>query len=67
MTLMAQTLGACSGLPLPTSSTAQYPNLNEPSPSRKPLADQEAAQAKAELTEMRDNQERAAASQQAFQ
>src|SRR5215468_5377393 len=67
--LIAQILSACSELhqPFPTSGVAgQYPDLNDPPPMAGVRADQ-VAQIKAELIQVRDNQERAAAQHQAFQ
>ena len=61
--LIAQILSACSDLH--QSVAGQYPDLNEPQPMAGVRADQ-VAQIKAELTQVRDNQERAAAQQQAF-
>jgi len=61
MTLIAQALCVCSGMPSAASSSAPYANLNEPPPRRDPGADQEAARAKADLSSARD-----AAQQQAF-
>jgi len=65
MALVAQALCACSGLPSSTSASGPYPNLNEPPPSRESV--DQAARAKADLTATRDDAERAAAQQQAFQ
>ena len=61
--LIAQMLSACSDLH--QSVAGQYPDLNDPPPMTEVRADQ-VAQIKAELTQVRDNQERAAAQQQAF-
>jgi len=59
--LMAQMLSACS-IPLQSVSdanaAARYPDLNDPTPTAG------VAQIKAELIQVRDNQERAAARQQ---
>jgi hypothetical protein len=63
MVVIALALCACSGLPSATSSAGPYANLNEPPPRRDPAADQEAARAKAELTDRRDKAERAASQQ----
>jgi len=64
--LMAQMLSACS-IPLQSVSdanaAARYPDLNDPTPTAGVRADQ-VAQIKAELIQVRDNQERAAARQQ---
>jgi hypothetical protein len=66
--LIAQILSACSDLhrSFPTTSVAgQYPDLNDLLPTAGVRADQ-VAQIKAELIQVRDNQERDAARQQAF-
>jgi hypothetical protein len=61
---IAQILSACSNQSFPAASVAaQYPDLNDPSPKAGVRGDQ-AAQLKAELIQLRDNQERAAALQQ---
>ena len=68
VTLIAQMLSACSGLPQPvpaTSAAAPYPDLNDPPPSVALRTDQ-VAQIKAELIQTRDDQERAAAQQLAL-
>jgi hypothetical protein len=61
-------LSACSSSRLQsgpaTSAAALYPDLNEPPPSVAMHAD-DAAQIKARLIALRENQERAAAGQQA--
>jgi len=61
--LVAQILSACSDLH--QSVAGQYPDLNDLPPPAGVRADQ-VAQIKAELIQVRDNQERAAAQQQAF-
>jgi hypothetical protein len=66
--LIAQTLSACSIRPQSVSATsaiAQYPDLNAPPPRAEVRADQ-VAQIKAELIQVRDDQERAATQQQAL-
>jgi hypothetical protein len=66
--LIAQMLSACSDLhqSLPATSVAgQYPDLNDQPPPAGVRAD-EVAQIKAELIQVRDNQERAVAQQQAL-
>jgi hypothetical protein len=65
--LIAQVLSACSNLQsFPAASIAgQYPDLNDPPPTAEVRADQ-VAQIKAELIQVRDNQERSAAQRQAF-
>jgi hypothetical protein len=66
--LIAQILSACSSLPQSfpaTSAVAQYPDLNDPPPTVALRVDQ-AAQIKAELIQVRDDQERAATEQQAL-
>jgi hypothetical protein len=60
--LIAQILSACSNLPT-TSAAAQYPDLNDPTPTASVRAD-ELAQLKAELVRIRDEHERVAARQQ---
>ena len=62
--LIAQILSACSGVPA-TSAIAQYPDLND-LPSRAEVRADQVAQVKAELIQVRDDQERAAAQQQAL-
>jgi hypothetical protein len=65
--LIAQILSACSIGPQSVSATsavAQYPDLNDLQPRAEVRADQ-VAQIKAELIQVRDDQERAAAQQQA--
>jgi hypothetical protein len=68
MALAAQILSACS-IPIQsfpaTSVAAQYPDLNDPPPSVQVRSD-EVAQIKAELIQVRDDQERAAVQQQAL-
>jgi hypothetical protein len=65
--LVAHMLSACSSpsqsVPL-TSATALYPDLNDPPPSVAEHAD-DPAKIKARLIQLRDDQERAAAEQQA--
>jgi hypothetical protein len=64
--LIAQMLSACSSPPQSFSATgvaAQYPDLNDPTPAAGVRADQ-VAQIKAELIQVRDDLERAAARQQ---
>ena len=56
--LIAQMLSACSSLP---SAVAQYPDLNDPPPSARQVRADQVAQIKAELIQVRDDQERAAA------
>jgi hypothetical protein len=66
--LIAQILSACSDVhqSFPaTSVAALYPDLNDPPPTAGVRADQ-VAQMKAELIQLRDKQERAAAEQQAL-
>ena len=61
--LIAQILSACSNLPT-TSAAAQYPDLNDPTPTAAAVGADELAQLKAELVRIRDDHERAAARQQ---
>jgi hypothetical protein len=62
--LIAPILSACSTQSFPAASiAAQYPDLNDPSPTTGVRADQ-VAQIKADLIQARDDQERAAARQQ---
>jgi hypothetical protein len=62
--LIAQILSACSRQSFPVASVAaRYPDLNDPTPGAGVRADQ-VAQIKAELIQVRDDQERAAARQQ---
>jgi hypothetical protein len=63
MALIVPALCACSGLSQPAPSSSRYLDLNDPPPRRDPMADQETARAKAELTDRRDNAERAASQQ----
>jgi hypothetical protein len=66
--LIAQILSGCSRLPefpSATSVAAQYPDLNDPPPAVA-LRVGQVAQIKAELIQVRDDQERAAAEQQAL-
>jgi hypothetical protein len=67
MVLIAHILSACSSpsQSVPVASAALYPDLNDPPPSVWMHAD-EAAQIKAKLIALRDDQERAAAEQQAL-
>ena len=66
VTLIAQMLSACSSQPLPAiGATAQYPNLNDPMPSVA-LREDQVAQTKAELIQLRDDQVRAVALQLAL-
>jgi hypothetical protein len=65
VTLIAQMLSACTGLPqsVPAAgAAAQYPDLNDPPPGVALRTDQ-VAQIKAQLIQARDDQERAAAQQ----
>ena len=64
--LIAQILSACSQSFPAASVAAQYPDLNDPTPGAGVRADQ-VAQIKAELIQVRDDQERAAALQQTLQ
>jgi len=64
--LAAQILSACSsGRSFPGDGFAAYPDLNDPTPTAGVHADQ-VAQIKADLIQLRDNQERVAARQQAL-
>jgi len=63
--LTAQILSACSSQSSPAAVVAAYPDLNDPTPTAEVRSDQ-VAQIKAELIQVRDNQERDAARQQAF-
>ena len=64
--LIAQILSACSSQSVPaTGAAAQYPDLNDTPPRAEVRADQ-VAQIKAELIQVRDDQERAATQQQAL-
>ena len=61
--LIAQILSACSSQSVPAIGVAaQYPDLNDPTPTAGVSADQ-VAQIKAELIQVRDNQERVAIQQ----
>jgi hypothetical protein len=61
--LIALILSACSSQSFPAASVAaQYPDLNDPTPKPGVRADQ-VAELKAELIQVRDDQERAAARQ----
>ena len=61
---IAQILSACSSQSFPTAGVAaQYPDLNDPTPRAGVRADQ-VAQIKAEMIQVRDDQEHAAARQQ---
>ena len=63
--LIAQILSACSSQSVrATSVAAQYPDLNDP-PLRAEVRADQVAQIRAELIQVRDDQERAAAQQQA--
>ena len=62
VTLIAQVLSACA-VPLRPFSAAQYPDLNDPPPMTEVRADQ-VARIKADLIQVRDDQERAAVRQQ---
>ena len=69
VTLIAQILSACSNLPQSvraTGAAAQYPDLNDPPPGVAPLRAEQVAQIKAELIQVRDDQERAATKQLAL-
>ena len=62
VTLFAQILSACSSLPqsVPaTAAAAQYPDLNDTPPRAAPLREDQVARIKAELIQVRDDQERA--------
>jgi hypothetical protein len=64
--LIAQILSACSSQSVPaTSAAAQYPDLTDPPPSIRRVSADQVAQIKAELIQLRDDQERAARQQQA--
>jgi hypothetical protein len=66
--LIVQILSACSDLHQispETSGAAEYPNMNDPTPTAEVREDQ-VARIKAELIQVRDNQVRAAIQQQAF-
>ena len=64
--VIAQIPSACSNQTSPAASVAaQYPDLNDPTPTAGVRADQ-VAQIKAELLRVRDNQVRAAIQQQVF-
>src|SRR5215472_13867387 len=64
--LAAQILSACSSSrSFPADGFAAYPDLNDPTPTAGVPADQ-VAQIKADLIQLRDNQERVAARQQAL-
>ena len=66
--LVAQILSACSDFLQSFSATSvagQYPDLNDPPPTAGVRADQ-VGQIKAELIQVRDNQERAAGQQLAL-
>jgi hypothetical protein len=63
---IAQILSACSSQSFPTASVAaRYPDLNDPTPKAGVRGDQ-VAQLKTEMIQLRDNQERALALQQAL-
>jgi len=61
--LTAQILSACTGQSFPAAGVAAYSDLNDPMPTAGVRADQ-VAQIKAELIQVRDDQERAATRQQ---
>jgi hypothetical protein len=64
--LIAQILSACSSQSAPaTSAAAQYPDLTDPPPSARRVRADQVDQIKAELIQLRDDQLRAAAQQQA--
>ena len=64
--LTAQILSACSSSrSFPADGFAAYPDLNDPTPTAGLRAD-EAAQIKADLIQLRDNQERVASRQQSL-
>ena len=64
--LIAEILSACTGQTVPaTSAAAQYPDLTDPPPSARRVRADQVAQIKAELIQLRDDQLRAAAQQQA--
>ena len=66
VTLIAQLLSACSSHGVPASgAAARYPDLNDPTPSVA-LREDQVAQTKAELIQLRDDQVRAAALQLAL-
>jgi len=66
MTQIAQILSACTSQPIAeTVAAAQYPNLNAPMPSVA-LREDQVAQTKAELIQLRDDQARAAIQQLAL-
>ena len=65
--LTAQLLSACSNVPETASAIsaiARYPDLNVPPPPRSEVRADQVAQIKAELIQVRDDQERAVAEQQ---
>ena len=69
VTLSAQMLSACSNLPQSapaTGAAAQYPDLNDTPPRVALLRADQVAQIKAELIQVRDEQQRAAAQQLAL-
>jgi hypothetical protein len=64
--LTAQTLSACSSSrSFPADGFSAYPDLNDPTPTAGVPADQ-VAQMKADLVQLRDNQERVAIRQQSL-
>jgi hypothetical protein len=64
--LIAQILSACSSQSAPaTSAAAPYPDLTDPPPSTPRVRADQVAEIKAELIQLRDDQLRAAAQQQA--
>jgi hypothetical protein len=64
--LIAQILSACSSQSAPaTSAAAQYPDLSDPPLSTRRVRADQVAEIKAELIQLRDDQLRVAAQQQA--
>jgi len=61
--LTAQILSACTSQSFPAAGVAAYSDLNDPMPTAGVRSDQ-VAQIKAELIQVRDDQERAATRQQ---
>jgi hypothetical protein len=69
LALIAQMLSACSSLPQSfpaTSAAAQYPDLNDPPQSARRVRTDQVAQIKAELIQLRDDEQHAAAQQAAL-
>jgi hypothetical protein len=63
---VALILSACSSQSVPAASaTARYPDLNDPPPSARQVRADQVAQIKAELIQLRVDQLRASAQQQA--